>query len=375
MDLVSQSLRAAAGDRYWIEADAFSAFEDPGFIQLYFGLLYQQVAQDPGITIHGQPLTDILAGFAQHLNQLQHFLSQVKPVLVQTDQIISALKNQRETGAAENYFFLGNSVMELLEITQGTLLQAVDINLLPADKIAKAKALFTHSASLLANMRTKSYSAGVVAFSLILTTLSVEEKLTNGVTEYGTFMAGVATATTPEEVTQAIEVVALPPGSYRVKRESYVNIALNAYVGFYGGNEHMPASKEEDCFSAGIFAPVGFSFSRGGLKHDDKNGGKSVSLFMSVIDLGTFASFRFNDDQTSVSSDIKLKDIVAPGLFLVVGFGKCPVSIGAGAQMGPSLRAIDATGVAQINEDYYVRAGAFIAVDIPILNLYNRKDK
>jgi hypothetical protein len=373
-NLVSQSLRSNNSGRYWIAAEDFAAFQDITFTKLYLGLLYCK-ADILGASVGGTALTDVLRSMAGQINRGQEFVQALKPLLVQADQIISELKGQSERGIAENYILLGSSILDIANVTNTSLFAAAGVPLFPAGALDNAQFFFAHTANLLADVRTKSYSAGVIEFSLILQKMAVNPDFLNGVIKYGTFMAGVATAKTSEEVKQAIEVVALPPGSYRVKRESHANISLNAYVGFYGGNEHMPASEKENSFSAGVFAPVGFAFSWGSIKWKEGKGGKSFSIFTSVIDVGALASFRFKDDNTAVASEIELKDIVAPGIFLVHGFGKSPISIGAGVQMGPSLREVDPTGTADVNKNYYVRAAGFIAVDIPVFNLYNRKDK
>ena len=373
-NLFSQSLRSVDPERYWISEADFAAFQDITFTRLYLGLLYKR-AEELNIRIGRTDLTAVFATLATGLDRGQQFVGALKPLLVQADQLLSEIKGQSERGVAENYVLLGNSILEIAKVTNTSLLSSAGVTLLPAATLDNAQFLFNHTANLLADVRTRSYSAGVIEFSLILQTMTVDPTFVSGVIKYGTFMAAVATAKTSEEVKQAIEVVALPPGSYRVKRESRANISFNAYVGFYAGNEHMPASEKQNSLSVGLFAPVGFAFSMGSLKgNDTKKGGKSLSLFASVIDVGTLASFRFKDDNTTVSSDIQLKDIVAPGLFLIYGLGKSPISIGAGVQMGPALRDVDPNGVADINKDYYVRAGGFIAVDIPIFNLYNRKD-
>jgi hypothetical protein len=191
----------------------------------------------------------------------------------------------------------------------------------------------------------------------------------------GNFAATVASAENSDQVKEAIEAAALPPGSARIKRDSYLNVSLNAYVGFFAGNEHIRGLEpHNDAFSTGLFAPVGIAFSRGGLKRSDSKGGKSLSGFVSLIDVGALAAFRFAEDSAAVAPDIKLGNILSPGIFLVYGLGRCPISIGAGVQAGPQLREVSIPGNS-ISNDFYVRAHAFIAVDIPVINLYNRRHK
>jgi hypothetical protein len=194
--------------------------------------------------------------------------------------------------------------------------------------------------------------------------------------KYGTFMSAIIDAKTSDDVEAAIESAALPVGSARIKRESTFNIALNAYCGPYMGYERvydldpkwMSASKST-VNSYGLTAPVGISVSYGGNCKRAKNH-SSYSLFLSVIDIGAIASFRFSDTLTEVLPTIQLKNILSPGIFFSYGIPKSPISVNAGWQMGPLLRKVDA----QINEntysDRYVRVSLSICIDIPIVNFY-----
>ena len=372
-NIVSQSLRSADAERYWINEDEFTSFKDPIFTKIYLGLVYQQF-KNSAMQIDGTPVTGILENFAGNLNDAEDAIDNFRPVLTEIDQILKQFKSSNKEGDAANYLVLSNSFIKIMSVAKSGLFLTKK-PIFRNDHRVDIEFLLTHSSNLVADVRTKSYSAAVIEFSLILEQLSVEEKFVTGVIKYGSFMANVATARTSEEVKEAIEVVALPPGSYRVKRESQVNVSLNGYVGFYGGDEYMAASEKGHSFSAGLFAPVGIAVSRGKIRNDETRGGKSLTFFASIIDLGALASFRFNDDQTNVASDIHFEDIFAPGGFLIWGFGKAPICFGVGVQMGPSLRDVDPTGNPNINKDYYIRTSGFIVVDVPFFNLYNRKDE
>jgi hypothetical protein len=367
-NIFSQSLRSATGERYWISEEEFNKFSDPVFLRIYLGLVYQK-----SLSIDVNEFTVFLTTLSKTINNAESIIIKFKPILTHADQTLLQLKASNDPGTTGGYVTLLNDLPKILALANKIVMNS---DKTPLFKTSDIEFLFTHVSNLVADVRAKAYSAAVIEFSLIIQKIdTTDSNFLKGVIKYGSFMANVATAKTSEEVKQAIEVVALPPGSYRVKRESYGNVSLNGYVGLYGGVEHMPASETPNRGSAGVFAPVGFSFSRGGLKASEKKGGKSVSLFVSVIDLGALASFRFNDDNTAVASNVKLKDIVAPGLYFIYGLGKSPISLGLGAQMGPSLRDVDSGGTASISENYYVRYGAFVAVDIPFFNLYNRKDR
>jgi len=194
--------------------------------------------------------------------------------------------------------------------------------------------------------------------------------------KYGTFMATMIDAKTSDDVEAAIEAAALPVGSARIKRESTFNIALNAYCGPYMGYERVfdldpkwMSAKKSTINSYGLTAPVGISISYGGNYKGVKNH-SSYSLFLSVIDVGAIASFRFNDSTTEVLPTIQLKNILSPGIFFSYGIPTLPISVNAGWQMGPLLRKVDA----EINENTYSerygRVSISICVDIPIVNFY-----
>jgi hypothetical protein len=65
-----------------------------------------------------------------------------------------------------------------------------------------------------------------------------------------------------------------------------------------------------------------------------------------------------------------LRDIVSPGIFFSHGFGKTPLSLNIGYQVGPLLRKV------RLDENLvgksYSRISVSIVVDIPVFNLYSR---
>lgn len=191
--------------------------------------------------------------------------------------------------------------------------------------------------------------------------------------KYGNLAASIAKAENSDEVEKIIESIALPAGSSRIKRESLRNLALNAYVGMIAGGQDLPGEGNTGGYKpyAALSAPVGLAYSWGGKNSDKGKGGNSLTLFVPLIDVGALATFRFNDDSTAVASNIELKNIFAPGLFAYWGFKRVPLSFGFGGQLGPRLHDIDA-GVTSTYDDYYIRWGATLAVDIPLLNFYTK---
>lgn len=194
--------------------------------------------------------------------------------------------------------------------------------------------------------------------------------------KYGAFMANMINAKTSDEVANTIESVALPVGSASIKRETTFNVSLNAYCGLFVGNEIIKDVDENKPFSRfnsfGVTAPIGISISRGDyLFFAIPAKGWSSSAFLSIVDLGAIAAYRFNDDKTEQVPTIELKDILSPGLFVSIGIPKTPISVNFGAQIGPNLRKVtDETN--DYSDKLYTRYSMSVCVDIPLLNLYTK---
>ncbi|WP_323758001.1 hypothetical protein [Roseivirga sp.] len=219
-------------------------------------------------------------------------------------------------------------------------------------------------------------------------------KLPQLIMKYGNLAAGIAEAQNSEEVKNMIAAVALPAGSSSIKKKTVFNLALNAYVGPAFSREKLNDGpiglKNEFSGGFGLSTPVGISISVG--RKSIKNKYSSFSAFASLIDIGALASFRFNvadsvaikdangnSTMASVSElpEIKLENIFAPGLYLVYGVPKAPISFGAGAQYSPQLRKVELTPedltLPKIDvQSSLLRFQFFIAIDIPVLNFYSK---
>ncbi|MFH0843722.1 MAG: hypothetical protein V1903_14045 [Bacteroidota bacterium] len=203
-------------------------------------------------------------------------------------------------------------------------------------------------------------------------------KFRNYVRKYGGFMAAVVNAGTSQDVQTAIESFALPAGSFRIKRESGFNVSLNSYLGLFTGHEFMNTipDKPIQVNNVALSAPVGISFTKGAIKnrypkHPAGAKGTAIGGFISLIDIGALASFRFKDTTSQVASRIMLKDILAPGIFFNWSIRNSPVTLLAGGQIGPMLREVTGNEFKK-NDNYYIRYGVSVLVDIPILNLFNK---
>ena len=392
LQLFSKSLKSVNANNYWVPADSVGMLLSNNITRdIYFGLIYQQAQNNLQFktktdTISLQQILQKSITSTEVLDQLKLKIENIASHTQEVNETLLLIKEQKKAEIDFNdYYKLFNAALDILD--EGfTFIKLPSINLDESVKTGIEKNstqlinISRDAAGLFVDIRTKNYASAILnTISLIdaIFDTTYQPKLRSAILKYGNFAANIAAASNSDEVERAIESVALPAGNSRVKRESNFNISLNAYVGGIGGWEYLPALKQKQTSSAvGFAAPVGIAFSIGGLHKKDstKNmGSKSLTLFVSMIDVGSLASFRLQNDSSKVASEIQLKNIIAPGLFLYYGLGKCPISIGAGVQIGPQLREVTAQNI-NIEKNYYLRYGLSICVDIPLLNFYTKSN-
>jgi len=207
--------------------------------------------------------------------------------------------------------------------------------------------------------------------------------------KYGNFTVSIAKSATKAEMLQALESAALPVGSYRIKRNAYKNISLNAYGGLAAGIQHyssdVPDGVKKTNGLLGFTAPIGIAYNWGFVYYTDSSDdkvkvfhkgnlkGASNTIFFSIVDVGAITSFRLTNDTTKALPEIKWENVIAPGVFYIYGFKNSPVSLGGGIQYGPQLRNIKDNSAIILPSAWNYRL--FIAIDIPVLNFYTRTDK
>ncbi|MGE5107966.1 MAG: hypothetical protein ACM3H8_10500 [Sphingobacteriales bacterium] len=388
--IFSNSLKSTSADNYWVPADSVGMMlADPVTRDLYFGLLYQWTEVSISFQTKTGSLTfrHILEKAKNTGTEIEQFKEHIETIISHAQEVNEYITSTKEKKKSEvdynDYYRLLNASLDILDDGLSLPnLKALNIDEALQGSIQnKASRLLTiarSSAELYTDIRTRNYSSAVLNTITLIDSIfenNFDSKLRSSILKYGNFAASVASAKNSDEVEKAIDAVALPAGSSRIKRESPVNVSLNAYVGGIAGWEYLPALKQKQTSgTVGFAAPVGIAFSFGNIKKKDasgKTGGKSFTFFLPIIDVGALASFRLHDDSSKVASEVQLKNIFAPGLFIYYGFGKCPISIGAGAQIGPQLREVTAS-ISNIEKNYYVRYGISICVDIPLLNFYTK---
>jgi hypothetical protein len=230
---------------------------------------------------------------------------------------------------------------------------------------------------LVVNIKEKNYGLALASAIDMISNFVNNPSTINIIKKYGNFAVSIAKAENKNDMLAALETAALPVGSYRIKRNAYSNISLNAYAGISGGvqifSSDVPAGVEKTNNIFGFTAPIGLAFSWGFRNKNDSLKGSSSTIFLSALDIGAVTAFRLTNDSTESLPELKWSNLLAPGAFYVYGFNKSPISCGLGVQYGPQLRSIKNNSAVILPPAFSIKL--FVAVDIPIFNFHSRSEK
>jgi hypothetical protein len=208
-------------------------------------------------------------------------------------------------------------------------------------------------------------------------------RLFKSILKYGNMMASIVKAENSEDAEAAIEAAALPAGSSSIKKNSAVNISLNAYLGgYFGRSANNTDEIDGNGSKVGVTAPVGIAFSLGLGHYPNRSPIGSISLLGTLIDVGAIAGYRLNKDSTTLDQKITLNDIFTPGGYLVYGIGLpfkgfsyVPISLGYGLQYGSRLYYKKNDDKLAISDKSRWRSNWFIGIDIPLANFTTKAYK
>ncbi|MRX41267.1 hypothetical protein GJU43_18420 [Flavobacterium sp. LC2016-23] len=398
---VSKSLRTneVGSKEYWVKAeDVKKMMDDPVTFNIYLGLLYQKVSSI-NVSYTGNITYKKLI---ENADDAKNFITALVSAIEDAQE---ELKNiQKADATIEEYAKSFTAATKVLRVFKDSpfIIDFCNTNFKDEEKnkitqfweyfdtiVDGSNAAF----SLYTNIKAKNYSLAMGnATTLYRLRFNPEvldkknqniKKTVNQIIDFlnekGAFIAAVAKAQNSTEVYSAIDKIAAPVGSSRVKRLSHTNVAVNAYCGFFLGREIIDdlPSDGKDINTYGLTAPVGFSFSKGNsflpwpFHKIIPAKGWSSSLFVSVIDLGAIAAYRFSNETTEQVPTIQLADIFSPGIFWSVGIPRTPISLSLGGQVGPNLRKVNDT-TNDYSKNTYYRFSFSVVVDIPLLNLYTK---
>lgn len=362
----------------WLDKSAFDSLtNDEVRNAVFLGLLYQQLA-----SISGSP-TFSTEGLAAITTKLINSVEQIK----QNQGHIDRKKILNEKITFRDYFPFIKTTVELFTVVIETpFIRGRDLRdkvvLTDAVKVAK------EGLALYQNINEREYGYAIYNAMEIFRTITDpsvnpsayadtpkgrkdlrkratnRNKIRNAILLYGTFMADVINAESSDDVKQALEAAAAPPGSSRVKRELEFNLSLNSYLGIGGGIERLLDADENAVRpTVGLSVPVGLAFS---FKLPKSQRG-SYSLFFPILDIGAVTAFRF-DDTNNELPELEFKNFISPGAYLNYNFYKAPLTMGLGWQYGPQARGVDGiTGKTSRSWRFLFN----LTIDVPIFNLIN----
>ncbi|MEM9996636.1 MAG: hypothetical protein AAF809_02955 [Bacteroidota bacterium] len=213
--------------------------------------------------------------------------------------------------------------------------------------------------------------AYVDALSHTLTTYRnlSENKIPDNLHRLALLASAVATSQSGEEMEAAFRAAALPVGGYRGKRLSEATTyTINSYPSvrvqleaLYSNTEPVGSAR----LTPGISLPIGLEIHHG-----------SLALFLPVLDLGAGLSYRTGTrslnsgpEESSVDAvpSLTLRQVLAPGAYVIIGFDTTPLVLGFGAQFYPELRSVKlAEGSSDAEELNALQFGAFLGVDLTL---------
>jgi hypothetical protein len=411
--LISESFRDTLGsDDYWVNQSKINElYKDKVLLRIYLGLLYQQIKLDSSnleiyfdenLTLLGvldsigknwkdnsYIAESLVNNVSTQIKMTQNSVTQFKEIKKSVNANDKITNRERNKAMFNAYFDLTSSLLDIvkkmglglkdLRVKQDTNF-IKQIRLIYSDSIVKKiDSVYLGKIEDITKVRiytlNKQYVGAISQAYLLMNSLldkkENDKKQWQTFLKYGTFMANMVTADTPEEITDAIEAVASPPGSYSIKNNSKFSVALNGYLGLFGGGEFIKDNKTAWNFS--ITAPIGLSFN---WKCNSKIQ-IPTGVFISVFDLGVIASYRLSDNQEiSILPKVKLNNIISPGIFIEQRLGSSPLTLGFGGQISPQIREQitkdDMGNITErelITEELYKRMGITLKVDIPILYL------
>lgn len=355
--------KGGSGEAMFISSTDMPNFSKPAFTASYFPLLVRQ----------NEKYLNEIAGTI-NTQQIISFITEIVPLFKTVSDEAKFIASQNAKNELTTTMIL-NSSSKVLESVKKAV-DAYKKNINPKINTDVFDTAYMYSGSVIKIARfidEKKYGLAFVELTQYIGYIqgNYDTERFSRFKKYTGFMANALAAENKEQLMDALETSANPVGSYRIKRNSTFNIAINAYAGGFGG------IGPKDAVVYGFTAPVGIYLGWGNLfKKDAENplkgvDGKSFGVFLPIVDVGAVTAFRLQDDETEMA-DVTWNNVFSPGAYLTYGFGKCPLSLSIGGQMGPELTKINSDGTPEfVKKEWYWRVAAVI--DIPLYDLYTKQ--
>jgi hypothetical protein len=260
----------------------------------------------------------------------------------------------------------------------------ITVRLLDFDDATKAD--LAAAAQAIAAFATKRYLDGALAvFSIAkldayLGKNDTTKKVWNNLGHWASVLGALADAKSAEDAQAVLDAAAAPLGSYREFTQGGWKGFISGWAGVGGGRDVIfEENGRSNATAVGPMFPVGFEFGH------PVYGSTSIQVLLSVIDIGTVAIARFDDDADGgtegddgdlrESPDVGFASIFAPGVFVGVRPGRLPFVIGGGAEFLPkTVVKFDCdTGVTTCEETTAVptvRFMAFLSFDVTAFRIF-----
>jgi hypothetical protein len=377
MQLFSFALRSNDSIRYYLSKDEFNDLvKDTSLLKVFLGLTAQVAELRVKSDGYDSSLPQIIIESAGTITKVQHTLKNIAYELAVLEQSLKDIK--KDDGIKKFKIFdyfnaAGNFVVEISNILKN-----------PKEDINQSIKVINSSLGIVSGIANKEYVNTMIHFNRLVQSIPINTlKKYSGISEkqkkalddfskcvnifqkYGSFAATLAEAKDSDEVAKLIEAFAAPVGSWRDKRNSNWNIALDSYVGGSVLREGKPFKSDSTAYFA-VSTPVGISISK------SLGCWGSITFLGSIIDIGPLTAFRFVNNEEQISK-VYLKEIYSPGIFGSWGIGKKIIfNVNGGWQKFTSLKSV---GQDQNTIETIVRNGWSIgaSVNIPLMTLRNIK--
>lgn len=362
--------------------------KNPDFVRIFVGMFIEKEKE----ALTTLKFYNELSQGSKYLKNIQQYISQISALQEDIKAIKKTLdKNSettdletRDTAVRQLYYETFSGSVQLLN-NSFKLVKLFKPNEVTSGFYAKFDIITQNVTTISRLIYEKSYG---LAISQIVTTLVEQNviktesiQLKSKIVEYGLFINNVLNAKDSEELVKVLEDVALPVGSFRIKRVSPFSVSLNSFGGgiVNYNNITLTTNEGKKNWSISPNAPVGIALNWGGIGKFKNNSATSLSLFLPLIDVGAVFAVRLGETD-SIASLPKLawKNFFAPGAYLSWGIRNSPVSLSIGFQNGPSIlefKKDNQNTLQSVEALRAIRWGASISVDIPLFNLFSRTPK
>jgi len=225
--------------------------------------------------------------------------------------------------------------------------------------VAASKAMF----DLAKLLEQKDYQG---ALTTLLIDLNKNPKISASDLHKILFFIQLAQIKDEKGLSSLLNAYAAPIGSSSLKRKSKFNVSVNGYVGLCGGYEYVlntpGGTNKFNSSYYGVSAPIGLSFTK-----------YEITLFLSVVDLGSLINARIQNDSTNYSN-LRLDQFFSPGVGLYYNLPHSPITLGFYGCMINNVRNItynNASAIVTETNKNVARVNFSLLIDIPFLTLSN----